>query len=608
MDTTVQLQVNVQNLVKRVMPAMLGNPVRALAELMQNARRAGASYVSFSIHGDGALVIEDDGCGLRDFQKILTAADSGWDEQTVQDEDPFGIGALVVFLSFNEFAIESLGNVMEGTHDDLTTFSPIRVTQGSYRKGVRIDLWGPRWKNLTKIEPVWLKNSLTYLAKGFPIDVIFDGTPLPRPDAVAAIDATNTPVGMVALTGKHEPDKNAPWVHGYGNRLYYQGLPLRDGDRSFGDANVVHINHGRFPARAPDREHLIEQAAFSDELEATIRTEWRTFLEEKKQTMEPNTFATTWWNHADAAGCLDLMNDIAFIPSCAIRGIDYLSCSEYDTMYAPFAKATPSISQGDIVTGKVVLSLPGSKQMEDANWAGLALAEHLGWRFIEPLPAGHWANRFVVDLDAAVVDVDYNKAVCADFSFNWVGGKVYVTPEIGISITEVCDGTLGRRFSASLKKTSIVLGEDRWDCTIVVGGESYGAEALVQACDYIDGDTQQVMDADREEEQGDMCTLVSSLRGETTARKSLEGYLSEMKDVKRRAMHGASCFVHFPEAWNLRDTPEVIELTQADLLRLVESKAELIPAELRISPRELVECVVRLFSGTQALPEQNQTA
>jgi hypothetical protein len=67
-------------------------------ELLQNARRAGASLVDIHIAelpGDavGSIVtIRDNGRGIDDFQKLLTLGDSDWSADVCQTEDPAGMG------------------------------------------------------------------------------------------------------------------------------------------------------------------------------------------------------------------------------------------------------------------------------------------------------------------------------------------------------------------------------------------------------------------------------------------------------------------------------------------------------------------------------------
>ncbi|MFA6175042.1 MAG: ATP-binding protein [Phycisphaerae bacterium] len=62
-----------------------------IIELLQNARRAKATEVRIT-NKDDFVSIEDNGCGVDDFQKLLDLGGSGWDEKLEAGEDPAGVG------------------------------------------------------------------------------------------------------------------------------------------------------------------------------------------------------------------------------------------------------------------------------------------------------------------------------------------------------------------------------------------------------------------------------------------------------------------------------------------------------------------------------------
>ncbi len=64
-------------------------------ELVQNARRAGASEIAVSTEATSEgtrIVFEDNGAGIDDFSKLLHLGDSNWDAETARSEDPAGMG------------------------------------------------------------------------------------------------------------------------------------------------------------------------------------------------------------------------------------------------------------------------------------------------------------------------------------------------------------------------------------------------------------------------------------------------------------------------------------------------------------------------------------
>ena len=64
-----------------------------VSELLQNARRAGATSIAINHDAEArTLTVSDNGRGIDDFQKLLTFNESGWDETTCDAENPFGVG------------------------------------------------------------------------------------------------------------------------------------------------------------------------------------------------------------------------------------------------------------------------------------------------------------------------------------------------------------------------------------------------------------------------------------------------------------------------------------------------------------------------------------
>lgn len=72
------------------------NLVTVLGELLQNSRRAGATSVKVTTSPAGEsrlkVVIEDNGSGIKEPEKLLTLWDSGWEAETMTLESPAGFG------------------------------------------------------------------------------------------------------------------------------------------------------------------------------------------------------------------------------------------------------------------------------------------------------------------------------------------------------------------------------------------------------------------------------------------------------------------------------------------------------------------------------------
>jgi len=96
-----------------------------IIEIIQNARRAGATEVRIS-NKDGFITVEDNGCGVDDFQKLLDLGGSGWDEKLEAGEDPAGVG--LFSLAPKEVTITS-GNRKIVIDKDGWTGKPVEVIE-----------------------------------------------------------------------------------------------------------------------------------------------------------------------------------------------------------------------------------------------------------------------------------------------------------------------------------------------------------------------------------------------------------------------------------------------------------------------------------------------
>ena len=136
----VQMKVNQENLVKTLRLGF-SNQATVLSELLQNARRAGATAVNFACQGND-LTVEDDGCGIGDFQNLLSVAESGWDAETIEREHPFGIGFLSALYSCKRITVISAGITLSADTADILAFKPVGLACAKKSRGSKIILEG----------------------------------------------------------------------------------------------------------------------------------------------------------------------------------------------------------------------------------------------------------------------------------------------------------------------------------------------------------------------------------------------------------------------------------------------------------------------------------
>ncbi len=80
-----------EDAIGRVTRFFNATPADTLGELLQNARRAGATHVDIEI-ADGRVTVTDDGDGIADPAALLAFGQTAWSGETARREDPAGMG------------------------------------------------------------------------------------------------------------------------------------------------------------------------------------------------------------------------------------------------------------------------------------------------------------------------------------------------------------------------------------------------------------------------------------------------------------------------------------------------------------------------------------
>ena len=105
----VELKVNVINQLKLFRQSTFKDVLCFLDEDIQNAQRAKATELRVTTaKNEGILIIENNGKVLEDPQSLFSIAESGWDDDTKSNENPFGIGF------FSNISVSNLIEVITG--------------------------------------------------------------------------------------------------------------------------------------------------------------------------------------------------------------------------------------------------------------------------------------------------------------------------------------------------------------------------------------------------------------------------------------------------------------------------------------------------------------
>jgi hypothetical protein len=478
----VSLQVNVPNLVRN-MRFSFTNSVNVLSEMMQNARRAGATMVQFSYSEDGTLVVIDNGKGIDDFQKLLTLSESGWDAELVVREHAFGQGFFSALHSGKHVTVESRGRKIAFETEDVLNFASIAKEPSDFIGGTRITLQGMTLPKKNLVE------ALARFAKGFPIDVTLDGKQIVRKHALPALSTIETAIGHIHLLGYH--DGKSKLVAGI--EVYLQGLPIYNSGFSWEDRNIVHLDATQFDARMPDRSQLIDEKEAVQRIRAAVRTEQEKFLAAHKAEIGGEAFAEQYWNILPHLGLSEMLLDIPYLPTSALKYAPE-PLLNLDCHYRSVVEAC--ISRESVESGAHVLCL-GSPTEETIPVHMLAYKKR--WMVVSNLPAGHWADQHQVDLEEnaekVVVTLNGDEGTVESFQGMYIDAKV-----------RFCDSV-----TLSLDHHAVTLDDEAVFCAfgeVAVPAKASGSNTVMQASCYV-GENDQFEEDDRDTDDKHFQALVT---------------------------------------------------------------------------------------------------
>ena len=276
-------------------------------ELLQNARRAGASQVNVSIDegeaGPGEIIvtIHDNGTGISDFQTLLSLGGSGWDGETQINEDPAGMGFFALCRS--EVQVQS-GN-------QSVTLSPAVFLGKQAAEVLEIaeSVHGTQIRFTRNSSKPALISELHRASEFCPLAVFLDGERLPQYDflegalyreVIDGIEVGFAPSFTNGWTVYH--DKN--WNF-YGARIEHP-TPGIDGFFPLGQISPV-LLHARFNVletsrvklQLPDRRAIIEDEFLKAFLRKVRAAGYRFF-----QNQERHALPFKSWREAKELGIL----------------------------------------------------------------------------------------------------------------------------------------------------------------------------------------------------------------------------------------------------------------------------------------------------------------
>lgn len=400
---TVKLKVNDTNLIQNLRYAFVDKEV-FVAELMQNARRAGATFVEFQWdQEERVLSVHDNGEGLKDPQNILTIAESGWSEETKAHEQPFGMGFMSAIYQADHVTIESCGARLHFKTEDAIGFQPISVVDCDTNEGTVIKLRG--------VPDLPYEDIVEWYARGFPIDIQWNGHSMKRPHAMGhRSDWIETNVGAVSLAERDDEPQQNP-IGTTDTLLYLQGLPvgLRRPQyfRRSVNRNIVHLDARRFRGRMPDRSHLQNEEEAYEIVRRVIRVLWRRNITLRTDSESDERLACNWYPTLEKWGMLELLNAVDILPPRVIE-----QWSEYPVQSQEWEDIVSfypdKVLRSEVESGRVrVVAVSSRFYDEDDGWQLPMYLYALRLPVLQgALDEGHWIHQHVYNIDQEDIRVE----------------------------------------------------------------------------------------------------------------------------------------------------------------------------------------------------------
>ena len=450
------------------------NKLTLVSELLQNARRAGATQVI--VQHDAAakrLTVIDDGCGIDDFQRLLTFNESGWDEQTIQAEHAFGLGFSKCLYAARRVTVTSRGQRLTFHCEEALDQAELEVVEAFDADP------GLTSVELEGVDLPQLDLAIDRITRGFPLPVVYNGVPQARLHSLDALAYCSTDIGSVHLSGTDTGESATATA------LYLQGLPVGGPDRhcycDHRNVNVIHLDSTRFMARMPDRAELIDAEEQSKLIDATVRQLWRTVLENRKTTMAAAEFVDRYYTVARRQNLLEVFDNVPVVPrqACSLV-VDYPTTADEQDDYLQRPERHPTREQVEAGSIRLAAFNPYEK---DESHATLMYARAAALTLVHTYLLGenHWATRNLRDLDSEEISVaPIGAGACGRFDGIYVCEQLRLCERIeirhGSDVVNIADDALFHdgvilypaacRGGTVVKQVSAYTGEDdRFDDT-----------------------------------------------------------------------------------------------------------------------------------------------
>lgn len=305
----VRLQFNTKALTKSLRYAF-ADRLAVVRELIQNARRAGATKVSILLSkaadGGTILTVMDDGRGIDNFQVLLTIADSCWNEDTQKEEGPYGMGFISTLYSVERVRVVSKGKALDLSSSEV-------LQNGAALVDVASEVLPDPYVTAVSLfgfDVPDFRVKLLEIARGYPLPILLNTKELPRPHAVDS-RFVDSAVGKVRLNGNSYPTAI---------RVYLQGFEVYQTKEFWEGSTIIHLDPKRWFGKFPDRNVVIEQDLMVASVEKEIHALFVAKLLSAKALVPPMDFLMDYHELARTLDMLEVFNDIPYVPRRWLAG------------------------------------------------------------------------------------------------------------------------------------------------------------------------------------------------------------------------------------------------------------------------------------------------
>lgn len=259
----VEFRMNPIGEIRKMRETMYADSYTWIEEVIQNAMRARAKNLKFTLTSQKSIVVEDDGVGCKDPQLIFEKSTTGWDEETLKETNPFGEGF---------FSLVMLGDVITiKSCDWKVVFKPGRILEEKNMEGnLTVEYNQPYtvgfFIEITELQDNYKRvhDTIHRIEKVAPfiqtLNIVVNGKCIPKRyftdhDNSFFSKAVDTEV----ITGWLRPFKWGTNYDGYSEQvdIYYENRLVTEYRGFHGIKGVIHINKPVVDLRSPDRREII---------------------------------------------------------------------------------------------------------------------------------------------------------------------------------------------------------------------------------------------------------------------------------------------------------------------------------------------------------------